>query len=543
MNFLKNFLIENNYKKFFYQNFDNNNHSYSSKILIEFNAFHPSHICFSYISKFLAKKYKSEIIAYNNYAIISSPLISNLKNKIKWHLGKFFNLKSFGIYKSFGVKNIIKPEIQNKYLNQIETTAEKILKRITNKEKLLKVKFDNIEVGDFIYDTYLKKFNEPTVQIDSEKFKKLFIDFYKLYFFWKTYLDKNDVKAVVGVHSCYSYGLILRMAYKRSIPTFAVSYRWIFRLSEKMKYINGQFQSYRKTFKKLRHKHKNWGKKEADKKLKLRFGGEGGAKVDLITSQNSSFKKKRLKSLIKKNKKIKVLIAPHDFFDAVHIYGNMFFNDFYEWLDFLGKMSEKTEYQWYLKNRPNHPGKFTKYQPFTEKIIKDVCKKYKNIILLPNDYSHHQIIDEGINFVLTCYGSVGIEYAYFKIPVINASKNNPHINYNFNLNPKNKKEYIYMIKNLKKYINFGKKISKDQIKEYYFMRHLFLDKNWIFKDLNQMIKFVGNYDRIWSHKLYEYWLTRINKKRSNEIFDSIENFINSNDDFININHTKNYKKI
>ena len=55
------------------------------------------------------------------------------------------------------------------------------------------------------------------------------------------------------------------------------------------------------------------GKKEADKKLKLRFGGEGGAKVDLITSQNSSFKKKRLKSLIKKNKKIKVLIAPHDF--------------------------------------------------------------------------------------------------------------------------------------------------------------------------------------------------------------------------------------
>ena len=142
----------------------------------------------------------------------------------------------------------------------------------------------------------------------------------------------------------------------------------------------------------------------------------------------------------------------------------MFFNDFYEWLDFLGKMSEKTEYQWYLKNRPNHPGKFTKYQPFTEKIIKDVCKKYKNIILLPNDYSHHQIIDEGINFVLTCYGSVGIEYAYFKIPVINASKNNPHINYNFNLNPKNKKEYIYMIKNLKKYINFGKKSQKIRLK-------------------------------------------------------------------------------
>ena len=80
MNFLKNFLIENNYKKFNYKNFDNNNYKNGSKILIEFNAFHPTHLCFSYVSNFLAKKYKSEIIAYNNYAIISSPLISNLKN-------------------------------------------------------------------------------------------------------------------------------------------------------------------------------------------------------------------------------------------------------------------------------------------------------------------------------------------------------------------------------------------------------------------------------------------------------------------------------
>ena len=59
--------------------------------------------------------------------------------------------------------------------------------------------------------------------------------------------------------------------------------------------------------------------------------------------------KKINKRLIKKNDNVKILIAPHDFFDAVHIYGETLFEDFYEWLNFLGQFS-KTNYDWYIKN-------------------------------------------------------------------------------------------------------------------------------------------------------------------------------------------------
>ena len=58
--------------------------------------------------------------------------------------------------------------------------------------------------------------------------------------------------------------------------------------------------------------------------------------------------------------------------------------------------------------------------------------------------------------MLTVYGSVGLEYAYFNIPVINASINNPHGNYNFNLNPQSIEEYeklILSIKDIKISIN------------------------------------------------------------------------------------------
>ena len=537
MNFFKRFLTQQKYKIFNKKNFKNLNKNKTSSILIEFNGFQPSHVCFSYFSQILSKKYKSKIVAFHNYSLISTPLKFGFKTKIKWMFGKMFGVKTFGIYKSFGTDEFIKPEFDNIKLKKNILSAQKILKKIDNREDLLNTNFDHIKVGDLIYDTYLKKFQKPTVDINDKNFINLFLDFYCLYIFWKNYFDTSEIKGVVGVHSCYSFGLVLRIAYKRSIPTFAVSTRWAFRLNEKMPYINGQYKNYKKTFKSLSEKLKKRGKKIADYKLQQRFKGSGGANVDMITSQNSSFKKVTFKSLINKNKRIKILIAPHDFFDAVHIFGNMFFNDFYDWLEFLGKISEKTNYDWYIKNRPNHPGKFQIYQPHTQKIIDKICSKYKNIKVLPNNYSHNQIISEGINFVLTCYGSVGVEYAYFKIPVINASLNNPHVAYNFNIQPKNKKDYIDIILNLKKYINFGRKISKEEIKEYYFMRHLYLDKNWIIQDLNKMLKYVGGYDNMWSHKFYNYYLENLTKQKHKQIIKNIQNFINSKNNYINISHT------
>ena len=47
---------------------------------------------------------------------------------------------------------------------------------------------------------------------------------------------------------------------------------------------------------------------------------------------------------------------------------------------------EKTNYDWYLKNRPNHPGKFKIYQPHTNRVLKLFVKKFNKIKMLPNNY-------------------------------------------------------------------------------------------------------------------------------------------------------------
>ena len=263
----------------------------------------------------------------------------------------------------------------------------------------------------------------------------------------------------------------------------------------------------------------------------------------MITSETSAFHKKKLPQILKKNNKLKILIAPHDFFDAVHVWGKIFFSDFYEWLIFLGKMSNQTNYDWYIKNRPNSGGKFKIYQPHTNIIIKKIIKKYPRIKLIPNHYSHKQLINEKINYVLTCYGSVAMEYAYHKIPVINASSNNPHIKYNFNHNPKNINEYKHLIKNLERLKNKKLNFSKDKILEYYFMRHLYTDKCWLFDNLEQMVNFVGGYDGQFTAKLYEYWLKKFSKEKHDKIINSIKRFLESKNNSLNIMHTKKFDQL
>ena len=52
------------------------------------------------------------------------------------------------------------------------------------------------------------------------------------------------------------------------------------------------------------------------------------------------------KRIIKKNKKIKILVAAHCFLDSPHVLGNFLFPDFMHWLNFLAEVSKKTNYDW-----------------------------------------------------------------------------------------------------------------------------------------------------------------------------------------------------
>ena len=157
-------------------------------------------------------------------------------------------------------------------------------------------------------------------------------------------------------------------------------------------------------------------------------------------------------------------------------------------------------------------------------IINNLSKKFKNITILNSSVSHHSIIKDKIDFVLTVYGSVSFEYAYNKKYVINASLNNPSINYKYNFNPSSIKIYSDMMMNLNK---LKLNIDTEEVLECYLMQRILRANNIYFQDLddfkNKFDKSINNLNT----NFYEYVIKDYNYKHHLNIMKKFDNFINN----------------
>ncbi len=525
---LKNFLYDYKIRN----RFINHNNIYFNPckkdkgiILIEFHSFCSGHIGLSYLSNYLSEKYKSKIIAYNGWALLFHSLKQNFISKIKFYVAKSLNLKTFGIYKSFGTKNIFHPKIS--YIDSLEAKKEfkKFLKNINTLKKLENYKIKNILVGDLLYDTYLKKKYSliPTINLKNKDFIDFSYDFISLVIFWINYFKNNRVKSVVTSHSIYSLAITSRIALSKSIPAFVCTGEHLTKLNKKNIYQFGEFHNYKRIFNKLNKLKKKEGLKIAKYRIEERLKGKLHSDTSYIS--NSSFKKIKIKKINKNKKKTKILIATHNFADAPHLYGNNLFTDFYQWILFLGKISKLTDYDWYIKTHTPFPGRWKKYSDHEKLVVNKFLKSHKNINLLSNKITHQEILNMGIDTVLTVYGTIGFEFPALGIPAITSSKNNPQIHYNFNFHPKNINDLKKIIFNLQKY---KKKISysKIQIYEYYFMKYIYFNKNWLFEDYDKLIKNLGYHEQF-HNKVYDYWLKNWSNYKHKKVYLRINRFNNS----------------
>ena len=58
------------------------------------------------------------------------------------------------------------------------------------------------------------------------------------------------------------------------------------------------------------------------------------------------------------------------------LWENSIFPDFYQWLLFLGKVSKKTDYDWYIKTHIPYGGKYEIYQPHERLVVKKIYRKF-----------------------------------------------------------------------------------------------------------------------------------------------------------------------
>ena len=429
----------------------------------------------------------------------------SLKNYLYNFLSPF---SPFAIQKSYGSTKIIRPKYNKKI-------SHNIYQKIKTKKDVIKISINKINIGDLIYDEYLAKYKKSTLDLDSKLFNDHLSEAVKLFYFWYDYISKNKVKALVLSHSVYFVGLPGRIASYFNIPVYILRATAANSIDKNNFLLLSNIEFSKEKLLQLKKNDKKKLNMKDKKEMDNRFKGL----LDIrqlndrkVTQSFGSINKNR--RFLNKNSKFKILIATHCFQDAVHIYGNYLFEDFFEWIDYLGVQSNKLKnYEWYLKI---HPAQFEK----NKETLFYFTKKYPNLILLPRNVTHDQLIYEGIGGVLTVYGSIGHEYPLFGIPVVNASNHGPHDLYEFNFYPKNKKDYLLLIKNLHK-LKVNKEKSTKQIYEYFAIRYL-TDYN-IYKEYN---KYPEKYrDITQGSNLYRIWLKEFSLIHHEKVLRDYEVFI------------------
>lgn len=472
------------------------------EILLEVNPMASSIIAYSYLANVLARIHRASVTGYL------------LKSKSCREL--LLDAKLKRIYRSFRTDRFFYLDLAPDQLRERERLLAEIGPRLDSKKAVEDLTVEGVWFGDLLYDSHLMACQVPTIDLQDARFAESLRDALGYYVFWRDYLRRHDVKAVVLSHCVYyRYALLLRLAIRQGIPVYQCGASHLYRLHEDRLWAFDDFYDYPEHFQRLAPAEQARGIEAARERLQRRFSGEVG--VDMHYSSKSSYTRPREGRIIPESPRIKILIATHCFFDSPHPYGVNLFPDFYEWLTFLGQVSEKTDYDWYLKTHPD-------FLPGNAEILEGFIRRFPRFKMIPPDSSHLQLIAEGIDFALTVYGTIGFEYAALGKPVIHASLCNPQIRYGFNIHPRSLAEYEQLLLNLAQ-----QKLTIDprEVYEYYYMAHLHYTDNWLFRDFQGFLKEIGGYDGQFSPASYGKYLATFDSDHHETLVRDLERFVKS----------------
>lgn len=476
------------------------------------------HIIHSYYANVFAQKYNAKILGI--------PYIQDKPIPLKTRM-----------YQSFNVCDIISYDFTEKQEAQINFIYDRLYKTIKNKNDVLSITIKGYKLGLDIYSTFLR-FISPV--FDLSKYKKEFFEIVlvciKNVIYWDDYFKTHIVKTIILGDATYDQAYIREVAISYNIPVYSV------RISQCMRCHSEYFVgtrygiNYKTAFFELSKEKQDQGVVWAKKQLEMRIRGDIS---DIPYMKNMSTYVKRQKcKLLLTSEKIKVVICPHCFTDDPFPYGKFLFTDQYEWLDYLGRISKTTDYDWYFKVHPAS-------EKLSRRIYTQILKKYPNIHLLPLDASAVQMRDEGMNFALTLWGTIGHEYAYLGINVINGGYS-PHSDFSFNYNPKSLAEYEYLILNLP---SLSRDINKAEIYQFYCMHYRYMRPLYMSKDdiINPDIglyssQYQGKYEWIYNRngmptacsilhgtREYSMFLKNWNEELHATIMNKINNYITKAD--------------
>lgn len=417
----------------------------------------------------------------HSYAYVTNYLARRHRATIEWFY--FFPGRAWlceKLFASFGARPGLCLDSIEIDENRARQLAAEIFAGLKTKWDVVRIRVDGVVIGDLIYDTYLRNGPAATVEIADPRLEAIIHRAVRLLFACRGYLAQRKVVALIPDHLVYIHcGMMVRAAFLARIPMYHVFYGVDFYLLR----VEGNpedcqipmyrpYALYPRLFAALPPAEQERGREQGRQALRDRFAGKVDGVLMLPDPRTgapvvkSAYAVGSGETLFEDTDRPRILVLLHDLCDAVHVFRDMLFPDFYEWIHFLLARASETDFDWYVKPHPN-VARGGVLGAANQRVLTELKTKYPRIRFLEPTASSAQIVQEGVRAMFTVYGTAGHEFAYLGIPVVNAG-DNPHIGYTFNLHPRSLAEYESCIANA---ASLKTDIRKDEIEEYVYMNY------------------------------------------------------------------------
>jgi hypothetical protein len=427
--------------------------SYSDKkngiVLVQMIEDYEYTIKFAAAAKVLSEKNNSGVYSYN---VLIEGITGPVGKKPAYE--KLIQKKLAKIYSSFVADILFSNDDKFSDQSFIENELSKILRNlnVNDPASLLTLKFDDVLVGDLLYDTYLRFFHQPTIEKIDKNVIHIIEVALNVFYSFKSFIKNNNVKALLNSYSSYiHHGIPARICLHNNIDVYTIgSNSYIIqKLSVDFPYHQVDHTSF------------SPGKSLSEEQLELAktmFTSRFKGKIDPATSymRQSAFSDKPLSDSVRKlfsQKARNIVIYAHDFYDSPHVNRLLQFPDLFQFLkQTLEALVNIEGTSVFIKT---HPNGIAGCKEKTIELVNSFNKPHFHI--LDESVSNLHIAELKPSLIATARGTVCVEMAYFNIPTV-ALYDNLYINFDFVHSCENIESYFSILKgNEQPVIDFDKK--------------------------------------------------------------------------------------
>lgn len=307
--------------------------------------------------------------------------------------------------------------------------GRELQRRIQKEGGLSKLEVDGILIGDLVIDTYLRFRPAVTVDVEDPFLGVVLTQALRDLRLAQAWFARSKPVLYLSSYSTYvMHGVAVRVALAHNVPV------WVLcsgkRLSVDDPYHGANGSNYRRNFDALQDSVA--ALKRAEELLEDRLNGG----TDPVTSYM------RQSAYVNScedvpNVSNSVVIFLHDFFDSPHIYADLVFDDFWQWICYTIRTLTEAGISFFVKPHPNQI-------VASAEVLKQLKTKFPNLSILSTNITNRQLVDAGIRAGVTVYGTVGHELAYLGIPVICCARH-PHHEFDFCRTARSVDEYKKML--------------------------------------------------------------------------------------------------